>query len=62
MRVNIENAARGDSRTQKWVLDELVANLKELRDRTDAGDMVALREFFDVFRFDDNQLENRAVK
>jgi hypothetical protein len=62
MKVNIENAARGDSRTQKWVLDELVSNLKELRDRTDAGDMAALREFFDLFRFDDSQREDRSVE
>lgn len=63
MRVNIENcAARGDRRMKAWCLEELVKNLKELRDRTDAGDMKALAEFFDLFRFNDNQLAVRNVE
>ena len=55
MRINIENCARVGNRSEKaWCLDELVRNLKELRDRTDAGDMAALDEFFGVFVFDDD--------
>ena len=30
-------------------------NLKELRDRTDKGDMTALQEFFSIFVFDDDK-------
>ena len=40
MRVNIENCNNtGDPSAKEWVLGELVRNLKELRDRTDAGDI-----------------------
>lgn len=61
MRVNIENCARVGHRSEKaWCLDELVRNLKELRDRTDAGDMKALDEFFAVFVFNDSN--DRAAK
>lgn len=60
MKVNIENCAnRGSSRDKAWVLGELVRNLKELRDRTDAGDMAALDEFFDLFVFSDSQSVDR---
>lgn len=57
MRVNIENACkRGNASTHQWVLEELVRNLKELRDRSAAGDSeAALREFFALFVFNDNQ-------
>ncbi len=55
MRVNIENCANnGDPASHAWALGELVRNLKELRDRTQAGDMSVLREFFDLFRFNDS--------
>ena len=56
MRVNIENCNNtGDPSAKEWVLGELVRNLKELRDRTDAGDIKALDEFFDLFVFNDDQ-------
>ena len=56
MRVNIENCNNtGDPSAKEWVLGELVRNLKELRDRTDAGDMKALDEFFGLFVFNDDQ-------
>ena len=59
MKVNIENAAAtGGSATKSWLLGELVRNLKELRDRTLAGDTSAIDEFFSVFKFNDNQLED----
>lgn len=56
MRVNIENCDNtGSSREKSWLLGELVRNLKEMRDRTEAGDMSAVAEFFEVFRFNDSQ-------
>ena len=52
MKVNIENASlRGSPETKAWVLEELVRNLKELRDRHRAGDEKAFDEFFEVFTF-----------
>ena len=55
MRVNIENAAAQASKKapEKWILEELVRNLKELRDRPDS--LVAMGEFFDVFVFNDDK-------
>jgi len=55
MRVNIENAAAQASKAtpEKWLLEELVRNLKELRDRPDS--LVAMREFFDLFVFNDDK-------
>lgn len=62
MRVNIENIAKiGSSRDKAWALNELVRNLKELRDRTNAGDMAALDEFFALFVFNDNQDKGGAA-
>lgn len=56
MKVNIENASlRGDNNTRAWVLETLVTNLKELRDRTQQGDMNALNEFFEIFKFNDSE-------
>lgn len=56
MRVNIENCAKtGGNKDKAWLLDELVRNLKEVRDRTSVGDMAALDEFFALFVFNDNQ-------
>jgi hypothetical protein len=55
MRVNIENAARGSCTTTRWALEELVRNLKELRERTRAGDMASLDEFFNIFVFDGDE-------
>lgn len=55
MKVNIEHAAKvGDASGKAWLLDELVRNLKEMRDRSNAGDMqAAVTEFFNVFVFND---------
>lgn len=33
------------------MLEELVRNLKELKERTGKGDMAAIDEFFDIFVF-----------
>lgn len=61
MRVNIENCSNnGDAGAKEWVLEELVKNLKELRDRTDAGDMKALDEFFGLFVFNDDQSREKV--
>ena len=64
MRVNIENAAaQHDPSMKPWLLDELVRNLKELRDRSNAGDMeAAVTEFFEVFRFNDNQMDPSPIR
>lgn len=37
----------------KYALSELRENLRELRDRTKAGDMKALDEFFGIYVFED---------
>ena len=56
MRVNIENAiGLNRKRELKWVLEELVRNLKELKERTDKGDMTAITEFFDIFVFNEEK-------
>lgn len=64
MKLNIENASHSDDDgVRSWVLDELVRNLKELRDRSNAGDMeAAVTEFFEVFRFNDNQMDPSPIK
>ena len=56
MRLNIENAISfGKKGDLKWVLEELVRNLKELKERTDKGDMAAIDEFFDIFVFNEEK-------
>ncbi len=64
MRLNIENCANNGCEDSKaWALDELVRNLKELRDRSNAGDMhAAVSEFFEVFRFNDNQMDPSPIR
>lgn len=39
----------------RFALNELHDNLRELRDRTKAGDMTALDEFFAIYVFDDER-------
>nr|DAX80750.1 MAG TPA: hypothetical protein [Caudoviricetes sp.] len=56
MQLNIENAISfGKKGELKWVLEELVRNLKELKKRTDKGDMAAIDEFFDIFVFNEEK-------
>jgi hypothetical protein len=64
MRVNIENCANnGSPESKAWLCEELARNLKELRDRAQAGDMDALREFFELFTFNDSgPLDWRRIK
>ena len=43
MQLNIENAIGfGKKGELKWVLEELVRNLKELKKRTDKGDSISV--------------------
>lgn len=62
VRINIENLLRqvgltvGDRYGYKYVLGELTNNLKELRDRSRAGDgQAALDEFLRLYVFSDDQ-------
>lgn len=56
MKLNIENAiCLNRKRELKWVLEELVRNLKELKERIDKGDMTAITEFFDIFVFNEEK-------
>jgi len=63
MRINIENCVRncGANGIYKGSLTELVENLKELRQRTAAGDMTALDEFFRVYVFDADSKPSNAL-
>lgn len=55
--MNLENCLRNELPSQlDWLRDQLVAHLKEVRDRCAKGDMhAAVNEFFDCYRFSDNQ-------
>lgn len=59
MRVDIENMLRqiGESASKRYgyqyMLSEFTKNLRELRDRTERGDMAALDEFFKIYVFSD---------
>ena len=57
MKINIENGLRQlcPSEQGKWLAEKLVADLKELRDRTQKGDKAALDEFFTLYCFDENR-------
>ena len=57
MNMNIENCLRNELPPNlRWLGDQLVGHLKELRDRARDGQMAAvLHEFFNCYRFDDNQ-------
>ena len=56
MQLNIDNAiSLGKTGVLKWVLEELVRKLKELKKRTDKGDMASIDEFFDIFVFNEEK-------
>ena len=57
MTINIENCIRNCrvEPSYQFVLEELVKHLKILRDRTESGDIVAVTEFFSLYRFDDSR-------
>lgn len=53
MKVNLDGLV-GNCRAKKgyqYSLEELVRNLKELRDRSNAGDETAIKEFFNLYVF-----------
>ncbi len=68
MRVDIENMLRqiGESASRKfgyqYMLSEFSKNLRELRDRTERGDMAALDEFFKIYVFSDLKDYARAAQ
>jgi hypothetical protein len=60
MKVNIENCVRqlgsrdGQDKARRFVIMEMIGNLRELRDRAIEGDAAqALREFFGLYGFCD---------
>lgn len=53
MKINIENGAKNDPRGVFAM--GLIGNLRALRDRTMAGDLTALDEFFDIHVFNDSK-------
>lgn len=64
LRVNVQNMLRHaagaippqrDAGACRYMLGELAKNLQELRDRTAAGDLDALNEFFALYVFDDGK-------
>ena len=60
MRINIENFVNKIRyKTIRFVLRELVGNLKELKNRFDAGDVAAVNEFFDLYVFNDSEESER---
>lgn len=67
MRVDIQNMLRqiGESASRKYgyqyMLSEFAKNLRELRDRTERGDMAALDEFFKIYVFSDMKDYARAA-
>jgi hypothetical protein len=67
MRVNIENMLRQIASAvhrspygYAFMLGELSKHLRQLRDRTEAGDSTALDEFFRLYVFDDQKEYARA--
>jgi len=64
MRINVQNMlhqagnaipARNDRGGYRFGLQQLGEHLRQLRDRTRAGDMKALNVFFALYVFDDDQ-------
>lgn len=63
MRINLENCLRNELPPNlTWLRDQLISHLKELRDRAREGEMddnvEVFHEFFNLYRFDDNQMDN----
>jgi|GEM_PF-6455431 len=57
MRINIENSIRNMrlSSENRFVLDELLGHLRQLRDEVATGNLGFIEEFFNVYCFGDNQ-------
>jgi hypothetical protein len=68
MRVNIENMLRqigaqvGNRYAYQHMLGQLAKDLLELRDRTQAGDLSALDEFFAGYVFGDGRTYARSTQ
>jgi len=45
-----------------YLLEKFEEHLKELRDRTEVGDMTALDEFFGLYVFDDHKEYKREAR
>jgi hypothetical protein len=58
--MNLENCLRNElSPNLDWLRNQLIGHLKEVRDRSRKGEMASvLHEFFNLYRFDDNQLDD----
>jgi hypothetical protein len=61
--MNLENCLRNElPQRLTWLSEQLVRHLKELRDRARKGEgLAALHEFFDLYRFDDSQLDGDGL-
>lgn len=67
MRINVQNMLRQvghalprrNTAAYPYVLKQLAEHLLQLRDRTQAGDLVALDEFFALYVFDDGRAYER---
>lgn len=59
MRMNLENCLRNELPPNlTWLREQLIRHLKEVRDRARKDQMAAvLHEFFNLYRFDDNQTD-----
>jgi len=64
MRINIENAIRHTEMPKegRFVMEELIKHMKQFRDRALEGDPVVLAEFFNLYRFDDDQCGLKDVE
>jgi hypothetical protein len=63
MRINIENAVRhmDVSKEGRFLLEELVKHLKMVRDEFAEGNWGIIGEFFELYRFGDNQTDEENV-
>ncbi len=57
MNINIENCLKQNlPKRLSWLGDQLVTHLRQFRDRCARGEIIAaVDEFFDCYRFSDNQ-------
>jgi len=57
MNINIENCLKNELPPNlRWLGDQLIAHIRELRDRSARGEMyAATNEFLDCYRLGDNQ-------
>jgi hypothetical protein len=58
----VSHADRQHGPGYQYAIGELIGNLRELRDRTKAGDMAAIEEFFSVYVFGDESSSTEAAR